>query len=140
MVKNNPPQQFQPLSRLPLVRSISEGHLGDLRTLRRKLAGTRTQPHVFDDATIDRVVLVHTETLGFLPYTRCSYFVGAAELLADATKPAPADELKALLRNFQQMSIVAETEINKAIQSCKRARGQHLEAMAAMPMRKQVFH
>jgi len=69
-----------------------------------------------------------------------SFFVGAAELLADATKPASADELKALIRNFQQMSIIAETEINKAIQSCKRARGQHLEAMAAMPMRKQVFH
>jgi hypothetical protein len=69
-----------------------------------------------------------------------SFFVGAAELLADATKPAPDDELKALLRNFQQMSIIAETEINKAIQSCKRARGQHLEAMAAMPMSKQVFH
>jgi len=39
MTKDNPPQQFQPLSRLPLVRAISEGQLGDLRTLRRKLGG-----------------------------------------------------------------------------------------------------
>jgi hypothetical protein len=73
-----------------------------------------------------------------------SFFVGAAEVLADATKPAAADELKVLLRNFQQMSIVADTEINKAIQSCKRARGQHLEAMAVMDadeqMSKPVFH
>ena len=51
-------------------------------------------------------------------------FDGAAALLADATKPAPADELKALLRNLQQMTIVADEQINKAVQSCKRARGQ----------------
>ncbi|MBW8832671.1 MAG: hypothetical protein JF606_25385 [Burkholderiales bacterium] len=70
MAKDNPPQQFQPLSYLPLVRSISEGQLADLRNLRRKLAGARAQPHVFDDATIDRVIRVHTESLGFLPYTR----------------------------------------------------------------------
>jgi hypothetical protein len=70
MAKDTPPQQFQPLSYLPLVRSISEGQLAGLRNLRRKLAEARTKPHIFDDATIDRVILVHTETLGFLPYTR----------------------------------------------------------------------
>jgi len=69
-----------------------------------------------------------------------SMFAGAVELLADTTKPAPADELKALAHNLQQISLIAETEINKAIQSCKRARGQHLEAMATMPTSKRVFH
>ncbi len=63
-------------------------------------------------------------------------FDGAAALLADATKPAPADELKALLRNLQQMTIVADEQINKAVQSCKRARGQRLETMATVMSRK----
>ena len=65
-------------------------------------------------------------------------FDGAAALLADETKPAPADELKALLRNVQQMTIVADEQINKAVQSCKRARGQRLEALATVMSRKIV--
>lgn len=65
-------------------------------------------------------------------------FDGAAALLADETKPAPADELKALLRNVQQMTIIADEQINKAVQSCKRARGQRLEAMATVMSRKIV--
>jgi hypothetical protein len=67
-------------------------------------------------------------------------FAGAADLLADPTKPAPDPELKALVHNLQQVSVIAEAEINKVIQSCKRARGQHLEAMAAAPTSKTVFH
>jgi hypothetical protein len=63
-------------------------------------------------------------------------FDGAAGLLADAAKPAPADELKALLRNLQQMTIIADEQINKAVQSCKRARGQRLETMATVMSRK----
>ena len=65
-------------------------------------------------------------------------FDGAAALLADETKPAPADELKALLRNVQQMTIVADEQINKAVQSCKPARGQRLEALATVRSRKIV--
>lgn len=59
-------------------------------------------------------------------------FDGVAELLADKTKPAPVNELKSLLRNLQQMTIVADEQINKAVQSCKRARGQQggVETMA----------
>lgn len=63
-------------------------------------------------------------------------FEGAARLLADESKPAPAPELKALLRSLQQMTIVADGQINKAVQSCKRARGQHLEAMATVMSRR----
>ena len=65
-------------------------------------------------------------------------FDGAAGLLADEAKPAPADELKALLRNLQQMTIVADEQINKAVQSCKRARSQRLESMATVMSRKIV--
>jgi len=63
-------------------------------------------------------------------------FDGAAVLLADETKPAPVHELKALLRNLQQMTIVADEQINKAMQSCRRARGQRLETMATVMSRK----
>ena len=63
-------------------------------------------------------------------------FDGAAVLLADETKPAPVNQLKALLRNLQQMTIVADEQINKAMQSCKRARGQRLETMATAMSRK----
>ena len=65
-------------------------------------------------------------------------FDGAAGLLADEAKPAPAAELKALLRHLQQMTIVADEQINKAVQSCKRARGQRLEIMATVMSRKIV--
>ncbi len=62
-------------------------------------------------------------------------FAAVGGLLADESKPAPDSELKALLRNLQQMTILADELINKAVQSCKRARGQHLEAMAEQLMR-----
>ena len=77
--------------------------------------------------------------LGILAEVR-SMFAGTVELLSDATKPAPADELKGLVRNLQQVSLIAEAEINKAILSCKRARGRHLEAMATIPASKGRFH
>jgi hypothetical protein len=63
-------------------------------------------------------------------------FDGAAGLLADESKPAPDQELKGLLRNMQQMTIAADDLINKAVQSCKRARGQRLETMATVMSRK----
>lgn len=65
----------------------------------------------------------------------CSMFGGAAELLADEEKPAPAHELKALLRNFQQVTIAADELINKTVQSCKRSRGQSIEATANVASR-----
>lgn len=63
-------------------------------------------------------------------------FDGAAALVADETKAAPDQELKGLLRNLQQMTIVADEQLNKAVQSCKRARGQRLETMATVMSRK----
>jgi hypothetical protein len=63
-------------------------------------------------------------------------FEGASGLLADDTKAAPDPELKGLLRNLQQMTIVADEQINKVVQSCKRSRGQRLEATASVMSRK----
>jgi hypothetical protein len=65
-----------------------------------------------------------------------SMFGGTAELLAGEEKPAPPRELKALLRNLQQLTIVADELINKAVQSGKRSRSQQLEAMDTVPSRR----
>ena len=65
-----------------------------------------------------------------------AFFDGAAALLADESKLAPAQELKGLLRNLQQMTIAADEQINKTLQSCKRARGQRLEALSPVVSRR----
>jgi hypothetical protein len=62
-------------------------------------------------------------------------FDTSAALLADESKPAPASELKALLQNLQQMTIVADAQINKTVQSCRRAREQSAEAMATTSLK-----
>lgn len=63
-------------------------------------------------------------------------FDGAANLLADESKPTSDPELKGLLRNLQQLTIVADAQINKVVQSCKRVRGRRPETMATVMSRK----
>lgn len=70
------------------------------------------------------------QALGALSEVR-AMLAGAVDLLEDPTKPAEPGDIKALLQNIQQLTIIAETEMNKAIISCKRARGQALETMLA---------
>lgn len=65
-----------------------------------------------------------------------SMFNGAADILTDESKPAEQNELKELLRNFQKLTITADELINKAVQSCKRSRGQRLDAMSEVPTRR----
>ena len=57
---------------------------------------------------------------------------GISALLDDSSKPAQPDELKKLLYNIQELTIIVETEMNKATLSCKRARGQMLEQIPAI--------
>ena len=57
------------------------------------------------------------------------FFAGAADLLADESSPAPDAELAALLRDVSKMTIIADEEINKVIQSCKRARVHQVETI-----------
>ena len=68
-----------------------------------------------------------------------SMFAAAADLLADETKPASEQELKAFAHHAQQMTIIAEEHINRALQSCRRARTRHLEQMAATPTDRRAF-
>jgi hypothetical protein len=55
-----------------------------------------------------------------------------------AAQPASVESITETIRHFQQMTRIAETEINVVIQSCKKARAQALETL---PMgRPPVFH
>ena len=56
---------------------------------------------------------------------------GAIDLLDDPSKAAESDAIKGLVRNFQEISVILETEMNKAILSCVRARRQLLEQIPA---------
>lgn len=69
------------------------------------------------------------EALGVLAEMR-AILAGAVNLLDDSSKLA-GDDLKGLARNIQELTIIAETEMNKTILSCKRARSQFLEQIQA---------
>jgi nitrogen-specific signal transduction histidine kinase len=60
------PVNWQPISEMPLVASMIDGALENTREHMTMLAEARTRPHVFDDATIDRVEQVHAEQLEFV--------------------------------------------------------------------------
>ena len=68
--------------------------------------------------------------LGVLADIR-AMLAGAVDLLDDSSKTAEPDDLKGLTRNFQELSVIVETEMNKAILSCVRARRQPLEQIPA---------
>ena len=60
------PVNWQPISEMPLIASMIDGALDDTREHLETLAEARMRPHVLDDATLDRVELVHTEQLQFV--------------------------------------------------------------------------
>ena len=57
---------WQPISQMPLVASMIDGALSDTTDHLQTLTKARAQPHVLDDATIDRVERVHREQLQFV--------------------------------------------------------------------------
>ena len=63
-------------------------------------------------------------------------FDAAAAMLIDDTQPASPQALAEFSRNAQEMTRIADDLINKIIQSCKRARAGHLEAMSTSPARR----
>jgi len=70
------------------------------------------------------------KALGVLAEIR-AMLVGVINLLDDSSKTAEPDDLKGLVRNIQEITIIVETELNKAIYSCVRARRQLLEQIPA---------
>ncbi len=69
------------------------------------------------------------EGLGVLTEVR-SFLAGLIALLDDASKPADDSDLRGLVRNIQKLTLIAETEINQIVVSCKRARRQLLAQTA----------
>jgi hypothetical protein len=55
-----------------------------------------------------------------------------------AAQPASVESITETIRHFQQMTRIAETEINIVIQSCKKARAQALDTLPML--RPPVFH
>ena len=74
---------------------------------------------------IDLPERAHT-AIGVLSELR-GILVGAVHILGNQSKSAKPDDIKMLLQNIQKMTIIAETEINKTVISCKRARENALE-------------
>ena len=74
--------------------------------------------------------------LGVLAEMR-AMLAGIVDVLLDSNKPAEPNDIKDLLRNIQELTIIAETEMNKANLSCKRAR-RH--ALAQIPATKPSLH
>ncbi len=70
------------------------------------------------------------EALGVLSELR-AMLAGAVDVLDDPSKSAKPEDIKKLLQNIQQMTIIAETEINKANISCTRTRSKALETIPA---------
>ena len=60
------PVNWQPISQMPLISSMIDTALDDTREHLATLAEARIQPHVLDDATIDRTEQVHGEQLEFV--------------------------------------------------------------------------
>ena len=58
---------------------------------------------------------------------------GAEDLLSRDAVSADPRGLKELLRNLQRLTIAADEQINRIVQSCQRARGQMQQAMASTP-------
>ena len=65
-----------------------------------------------------------------------SMFASTVALLEIEATPAEHRELIDLLRNFQKMTITADEEINRVIQSCKRARARHIENLTFVNARR----
>ena len=70
------------------------------------------------------------EAIGVLADIR-AMLAGVINLLDDSSKPAEPGDLKGMVRNIQKITIIVETEMNKAILSCIRARRQLLEQIPA---------
>jgi hypothetical protein len=58
-------------------------------------------------------------------------FGSAETLLDDSSKPAALEDLKELQKNFQHMSLIAETEINRIVHDCQRSRSRPSNFMAS---------
>ena len=71
-----------------------------------------------------------TNTLGEIRALRA----GLHELATTKAKPTDIKELDGMIKQVLDLSIIAEKEMNVAIQSCKRVRAQMLETLEKSDM------
>jgi hypothetical protein len=57
---------WQPISQMPLIATMIDSALSYTKEHLQTLTAAQAQPHVLDDATVDRSVRVHTEQLAFV--------------------------------------------------------------------------
>ena len=112
------------------VQSTRAGLLALATTRQREIAGfidgvfgTQDQIHLPEKARQALEALAEAHGM----------FAAAAAVSADEGRPVSERDLAEFARDAQKMTIISETQINKAIQSCKRARANHLEPLASQP-------
>ena len=82
-----------------------------------------------DEESMDLPERAH-QALNVLSEMR-AFLAGIVDLMADPIKPATSEDLTGVLRGIQQMTIIGETEIHKAVLSCTRARRNALSQSSA---------
>jgi hypothetical protein len=60
---SQPEIQWHPISRLPLIAQLIDGNVNDVKEQHDLLVEGQDKPYLFDDDTIDRIILVHLEAL-----------------------------------------------------------------------------
>lgn len=59
--------QYHPIAMLPVIAELIDGYVQDAADFLPNLRDVRSRPHVFDDATVNRVDAVYGETAEMLP-------------------------------------------------------------------------
>jgi len=99
---NANPVNWQPISQMKLIASMIDDALGDTREHLQTLTKARAQPHVLDDATIDRVERVHTEQMEFVDI----YTQQIARWRTEKPSLAQTRELDRMQEQNQQLRVV----------------------------------
>ncbi len=90
---------WQPISQMPLISSMIDTSLNDTREHLDTLSKAKDQPHVLDDATIDRVEQVHAEQMDYVDI----YTQQISRWRTEKPSPSQARELDRLEAQNQQL-------------------------------------
>ena len=125
---------WQPISQIPLITTMIDGALSDTKKHLQTLTAAQAQPHVLDDATVDRSVRVHTEQLVFVDiYDRQLQRWQAAR--PSAAQKRELDRLEMQNRHLREVTInVLDTaqEIRKGTINRVMAKGDLELGLAAL--------
>ncbi|GAC1625208.1 MAG: hypothetical protein NVS4B4_09220 [Bradyrhizobium sp.] len=114
---NAEPVNWQPIGQMPLIASMIDGSLNDTSKHLQTLTEARTQPHVLDDATIDRVEQVHTEQMDFIDI----YTQQISRWRAEKPSPSQTRELDRMAAQNQRLRAVTAKVLELAAELRKGA-------------------